>query len=179
MSADILEPKPAAPRRRVHGKREREERRDVDDDCDEKRRIQINIFSFTLLAAAAAEEAESNCACGASERASPSSATETVSTKSIIRHEKTSSLVATRRRTTSRLLLPWSVLRGGGSPTYSGYMVEKTHVLKIGSKFIRAKFRTNLGYVSFNNYITTVRGWTNHAQSGRPLPYPARISSVR
>ena len=76
--------------------REREERRGVvDDDCDEKRRIQINIFSFTLLAAAA-EEAESNCACGASERASPSSATETVSTKSIIRHEKTSALVATR-----------------------------------------------------------------------------------
>ena len=97
MSADILEPKPAAPRRRVHGKKERGgRRRGVVDDCDEKRRIQINIFSFTLLAAA--EEAESNCACGASERASPSSATETVSTKSIIRHGKTSALVATRRQ---------------------------------------------------------------------------------
>ena len=59
------------------------------------------------------------------------------------------------------------------SPTYSGYMVEKTHVPKNGSKFIRAKFRTNFGYMSVYNHITTVCGWTNRAQSGWPLPYPA------
>ena len=63
-----------------------------------------------------------------------------------------------------RLLLPWSVLRGGGSPTYSGYMIEKTHIPRIGFKFIRTKFRTNFGYMDFYKPITTVRGSTNRAQ---------------
>ena len=45
---------------------------------------------------------------------------------------------------------------GGGSTTYSGYMVEKTHVPRIGSKFIRTKFRINLGYMDFYKPITTV-----------------------
>ena len=39
-----------------------------------------------------------------------------------------------------RLLLPWSVLRGGGSPTYSGYRFIKIHIPKIGSKFGPDKF---------------------------------------
>ena len=60
-------------------------------------------------------------------------------------------------------------------PTYSDYMVEKTHVPRIGSKFIRAKFRTNFGYMSFYNHVTTVRGWTKRARSGRPLPYPVGL----
>ena len=60
--------------------------------------------------------------------------------------------------TVSRLLLPWSVLRGGGSPTYSGYMVEKTHMPRTGFKFIRTKFRTNFGCMDFYKPITTVRG---------------------
>ena len=44
------------------------------------------------------------------------------------------------------------------SPTYSGYMVEKIPIPRIGPKFIRAKFGTNLGYMSFFNHITAVRG---------------------
>ena len=43
-------------------------------------------------------------------------------------------------------------------PTYSGYMVIKTHIPKIGSKFGPDKFRTNFGYMCFFNHITTVRG---------------------
>ena len=55
------------------------------------------------------------------------------------------------------------------SPTYSGYMVEKTHVPKIGSKFIRAKFRTNFGYMSFYNHITTVEIAERGALSAMPI----------
>ena len=58
----------------------------------------------------------------------------------------------------NRLLLPWSVLRGGGSPTYSGYRFIKIHISKIGSKFGPDKFGTNSGYLCFFNHITTVRG---------------------
>ena len=39
---------------------------------------------------------------------------------------------------------------------YSGYMVIKTRIPRIDSKFIRAKFRINSGYMSFYNHITTV-----------------------
>ena len=65
----------------------------------------------------------------------------------------------------SRLLLPWSVLRGGGSPTYSDYRFIKIHIPKIGSKFGPDKFRTNSGYMCFFNHITTVRGWSAAAQN--------------
>ena len=61
-------------------------------------------------------------------------------------------------RDQGRLLLPWSVLRGGGSPTYSDYRFIKIHIPKIGSKFGPDKFRTNSGYMCFFNHITTVRG---------------------
>ena len=49
-------------------------------------------------------------------------------------------------------------------PTYSGYMVEKTHTPKIGFKFGPDQFRINSGYMCFFNHITTVRGSTNSAQ---------------
>ena len=60
--------------------------------------------------------------------------------------------------TAGRLLLPWSVLRGGGSPTYSDYRFIKIHIPKSGSKFGHDKFRTDSGYMCFLNHITTVRG---------------------
>ena len=55
---------------------------------------------------------------------------------------------------------------GNGRPFFAAavhprtvrYMVEKTHIPGIGSKFIRTKFRTNFGYMDFYKPITTVRG---------------------
>ena len=75
-----------------------------------------------------------------------------------------------------RLLLPWSVLRGGGSPTYSGYMVEKTHIPRISSKFIMTKFRTNFRYMDFYKPIITVCGWTAAAQNAPWKQEPALVS---
>ena len=57
--------------------------------------------------------------------------------------------------------LPCVTLSRIRRPTYSGYMVEKIHIPKFGSKFIRAKFRPNFGHMCFFNHITTVRGSTN------------------
>ena len=42
------------------------------------------------------------------------------------------------------------------SQEYKGYMVIKTHVPRIGSKFGPDKFRINSGYMSVYNHITTV-----------------------
>ena len=50
-------------------------------------------------------------------------------------------------------------------PTYSGYMVEKTHISRIDSKLIKANFKPNFGYMCFFNYITTVRRSTNLSQA--------------